>query len=92
MISECSATPFPASTLQSTVISPNLLVPVELKFGSKRGLEGVVPEQPVFWEKILVEEGVLPAGTGERNFNLMVNVCNSTEKDVLLPTSEREST
>jgi len=85
MISELSATPFPAPTLLSTVIPPKTLVPVELKFGSKRGLVGVVPEQRVLGEKILVGAGVLPAGTGERNFNLVVYVCNSTEKDVLLP-------
>jgi len=85
MISELSATPFPAPTLLSTVIPPKTLVPVELKFGSKRGLVGVVPEQRVLGDKILVGEGVLPAGTGERSFNLMVYVCNSTDKDVLLP-------
>ena len=50
MISELSATPFPAPTLLSTVIPPKTLVPVELKFGSKRGLVGVVPEQRVLGE------------------------------------------
>ena len=51
MISEHSATLAP--TLHSTLISPSLLVPIELQFCSKKGHVGVIPEQRVLRDKIL---------------------------------------
>ena len=45
MILEHIVTPTSAPTLHSTLVPPNMLVPVELKFQSKRGCVRLVPEQ-----------------------------------------------
>ena len=72
MISEHSATLAP--TLHFTLIPPNLLVPVELPFCSKKGHVGVIPEQRVLGDQILMGGGVLPESVGKRQFKLLAYV------------------
>ncbi len=74
-----------APTLHSTLIPPNLLVPVELQFFSKKGHVGVIPEQRVLGDRILMGGGVLPESLGKRQFKIMTYVSNTTEADIMLP-------
>ncbi len=69
MILEHSVTPTSAPTLHSTLVPPNMLVPVELKFQSKRGCVRLVPEQTALGGKILMGGAVLPEGNGKKSFN-----------------------
>ena len=85
MILEHSVTPTYAPTLHSTLVPPNMLVPVELKVQSKRGCVRLVPEQTVLDGKILMGGTVLTEGNGKKSFNLVVCVSNTTDQDLLLP-------
>jgi len=46
---------------------------------------GVIPEQRVLRDRILMGEVVLPESVGKRQFKLLAYVSNTTETDILLP-------